>query len=49
MQDSLEELARRYATQAHAETGQRRKYTVSPTSCIPLPLWNWSEALPIIL
>ncbi|MEJ1267539.1 HD domain-containing protein [Pantoea ananatis] len=27
MQDSLEERARRYATQAHAETGQRRKYT----------------------
>lgn len=30
MQDSLEELARRYATQAHAETGQRRKYTDEP-------------------
>jgi (p)ppGpp synthase/HD superfamily hydrolase len=30
MMDSLEDQARRYATQAHAETGQRRKYTDEP-------------------
>lgn len=30
MRDSLEEQARRYATQAHAEAGQRRKYTDEP-------------------
>lgn len=30
MQDSLEEQARRYATQAHAAAGQRRKYTDEP-------------------
>lgn len=30
MQDSLEEQARRYATQAHLESGQRRKYTDEP-------------------
>ena len=30
MQDSLEEQARRYATQAHADAGQRRKYTDEP-------------------
>lgn len=30
MMDSLEEQARRYATQAHAEAGQRRKYTDEP-------------------
>ena len=30
MQDSLEEQARRYATQVHAESGQRRKYTDEP-------------------
>ncbi|WP_428944695.1 HD domain-containing protein [Pantoea sp. FN060301] len=28
--DSLEERARRYATKAHAEAGQRRKYTDEP-------------------
>lgn len=28
--DSLEEQARRYATKAHAEAGQRRKYTDEP-------------------
>ncbi|ADU67430.1 metal dependent phosphohydrolase [Pantoea sp. At-9b] len=30
MRDSLEDQARRYATQAHAEAGQRRKYTDEP-------------------
>ncbi|UKY36363.1 HD domain-containing protein [Pantoea dispersa] len=30
MRDSLEEQARRYATQAHADAGQRRKYTDEP-------------------
>ncbi|MGK3129487.1 HD domain-containing protein [Pantoea sp. C8B4] len=30
MRDSLEEQARRYATQAHAAAGQRRKYTDEP-------------------
>jgi len=30
MLDSLEEQARRYATRAHAEAGQRRKYTDEP-------------------
>ena len=30
MQNSLEEHARRYATQAHADAGQRRKYTDEP-------------------
>lgn len=30
MIDSLEECARRYATKAHAEAGQRRKYTDEP-------------------
>ncbi len=30
MLDSLEDRARRYATQAHAEAGQRRKYTDEP-------------------
>ncbi len=41
MQDSLEEQARRYATQVHAESGQRRKYTdepyiVHPTAVVEL-------------
>lgn len=30
MQDSLEEQARRFATEAHASAGQRRKYTDEP-------------------
>ena len=30
MRDSLEDQARRYATQAHAAAGQRRKYTDEP-------------------
>ena len=30
MLESLEEQARRYATRAHAEAGQRRKYTDEP-------------------
>ncbi|AMG57017.1 HD domain-containing protein [Pantoea vagans] len=30
MQDSLEEQARRFATEAHADAGQRRKYTDEP-------------------
>ncbi|MFT4273347.1 MAG: HD domain-containing protein [Pantoea sp.] len=30
MRDSLEDQARHYATQAHAEAGQRRKYTDEP-------------------
>lgn len=30
MQDSLEEQARRFATEAHARAGQRRKYTDEP-------------------
>jgi len=30
MRDSLEEQARRYATEAHAASGQRRKYTDEP-------------------
>ncbi|KAA6043625.1 GTP pyrophosphokinase [Pantoea sp. ICBG 1758] len=30
MQDSLEEQARRFATELHAATGQRRKYTDEP-------------------
>jgi len=30
MRDSLEEQARRYATEAHAAAGQRRKYTDEP-------------------
>lgn len=44
MLQTLEEQARRYATKAHADAGQRRKYTDEPYIVHPAAVVDWCVA-----